>query len=343
MRKLCLCFLVLLLGIMNATVVSAKPVPRDISYILGLYYGEGSRFLIRENDGNLELLYNYDSESRDFSHSNTFPLKKEHFDSYTINEAGPVLSAEEAVRFERNAQGQGITCSIGGKRFSRFFYPGQNNNAFRFPAAANYDALVKEAAAAVEPANLQQGQAVQLVNLLTTVPQVKLDLRYASANNCFGKPLYPVAKAYAGANVAAALTKVAHSLAQDGYGLLIWEAYRPWSASKLAYDLLPAANKNMLASPAQGDIHNTGLAVDVSLYDLKTGAPLTMISDYDEISPRQYSKFPGGTTEQRYLRDYLQHVMHQNGFTTSAMEWWHFTLGAGTGFCRLNQPLTSLS
>jgi D-alanyl-D-alanine dipeptidase len=340
---MCLWFLVLVFSVMNLTVAFAKPMPRDIAYILGLYYGEGSRFLIRENEGNLELLYSYDNENRDFSLSNTFPLKKEHFDSYTINEVGPVLSAEEAVRFERDAQGQGITCSIGGKRFSRYFYPGQHNNAFRFPVAANYDALVKAAATAVEPANLQTGKAAQLVNLGTTVPQVKLDLRYASANNCFGKPLYPVAKAYASTEVATALTQVARTLAQDGYGLLIWEAYRPWSASKLASDLLPAANKNMLASPSQGDIHNTGLAVDVSLYDLKTGAPLNMISDYDEISPRQYSKYPGGTTEQRNLRAYLQKVMHQHGFTISAMEWWHFTLGDGKGYSHLNLPLASLS
>jgi D-alanyl-D-alanine dipeptidase len=343
LRQLCLLLLVVLCSMFPNMSLAAKPVPRDIAYILGLYYGDGARFLIRENNGNLELLYSYDSENRDFSHSNTFPLKKEHFDSYTINEEGPVLSAEEAVHFERNSLGQGITCSIGGKRFSRFFYPGQNNEPFRFPPAANYDNLVKAAAAAPEPENLKRGQEVKLVNLLTAVPQVKPDLRYATNNNCFGKPLYTAIKAYASTDVATALTKVAHVLAQDGYGLLIWEAYRPWSASKLAYDLLPAGNKNMLAAPAQGDIHNTGLAVDVSLYDLKTGLAVPMISDYDEISPRQYSKYPGGTTEQRYLRDYLQKVMHQSGFTASEMEWWHFTLGDGTGYSHLNIPFTSLS
>lgn len=342
MQKLSLLLFIVLFSFLPSISLAAKPVPRDIAYILGLYYGEGARFLIRENLGNLELLYSYDSENRDFSHSNTFPLKKEHFDSYTINEAGPVLSAEEAVRFERNSLGQGITCSIGGKRFSRYFYPGQNNDAFRFPPAANYESLVKESAAASEPENLKKGQEAKLVNLLVSVPRVKLDLRYATNNNCFGKPLYPVAKAYASAEVAEALTKASQALIQDGYGLIIWEAYRPWSASKLAYDLLPTANKNMLAAPSQGDIHNTGLAVDVSLYDVKTGIPITMISDYDEISPRQYSKYPGGTTEQRLQRDYLQKVMHQSGFTTSEMEWWHFTLGDGKGNSHLNVPFSAL-
>lgn len=341
MRKFLLLAL-LFITILASVASAAKPVQRDIAYILGLYYGEGSRFLIRENEGNLELLYNYDPENKDFSHSNIFPLKKEHFDSYTINEAGPVLSAEEAVRFERNAAGLGITCSIGGKRFSRFFYPGQNNNAFHFAPVTNYDSLVKAASAAVEPANLQKGQITTLVNLLTQVPYIKADQRYASTNNCFGKPLYPAVKLYAASQVAQALTSVSKSLAQDGYGLLLWEAYRPWHASKLAYDLLPAANKNMLPSPQEGDVHNTGLAVDVSLYSLQTGAAVDMISDYDEISPRQYSKYPGGNTEQRYLRTYLQKTMQKAGFTISDMEWWHFTFGNTTGYSRLNLSFADL-
>ena len=72
--------------------VAAKNVPKDVTYLLGLYYGNGSVFLVRENRGELELLYQTDPADKDFSHANIFPLKKVRFDSYTINEAGPLLS-----------------------------------------------------------------------------------------------------------------------------------------------------------------------------------------------------------------------------------------------------------
>ncbi len=346
MHKLMWLLLILALGLNLAaapSVEAAKPVQRDVAYILGMYYGNGSRFLIRENLGRLELVYCFDNEDRDFSGSNIFPLKKEHFDSYTLDEDGPLLNAEAAVRFERNSAGRGITCSIGGKRFTRYFYPGQNNNAFRFPPSAQAAKLKQNAAAAVEPVALQQGTQAQLVNLLTSVSGAKADLRYAAANNCFGQPLYTAAKAYAAAETAAALNKAAQVLQQEGYGLLIWEAYRPWSASKLAWDLLPADKKSMLAAPEKGDIHNTGLAVDVSLYSLQTGQPAAMISDYDEVSPRQFAGYTGGTTEERHLRDHLRQVMVQSGFKASKEEWWHFSLGDGTGYAHLNVPLSQLN
>ena len=53
------------------------------------------------------------------------------FDSYTINETGPLLSAEASVHFERDADGYGVICKIGGKRFTRNFYPGEGNKTFR--------------------------------------------------------------------------------------------------------------------------------------------------------------------------------------------------------------------
>jgi D-alanyl-D-alanine dipeptidase len=333
-----LCFLCLC----SSLAFASPAVPRDVAYLLGLYYGNGSRFLIRENQGGLELVYNYDQESSDFSKSNIFPLKKEHFDSYTINEEGPVMSSEEAVRFDRNTAGMGTTCSIGGKRFSRYFYPGENNNPFRFPVAKDYPTLVQKAGEAVEPGNLKSGTQANLVNLLTSVPRAKADLRYATINNCFGVPLYNTTKAYASSEVAAALSKVAADLATQGYGLLIWDAYRPWSVSKLASDLLPVSGKKMLPGPNEGEDRNTGMTVDVSLYDLATGASLSMMSDFDEVSPRQYSKYPGGTTEQRRLRELLQSTMVRHGFKISDSEWWHFALGDTKGYSHLNIPYNQL-
>ena len=88
--------------------------PKDVKHILGFYYGNGENILIRENGGRLELLYRFSMQDKAFGSSNIYPLAKEHFDSYTLNEAGPMTSSESTVRFERDADGYGISCRVGG-------------------------------------------------------------------------------------------------------------------------------------------------------------------------------------------------------------------------------------
>ena len=168
------------------------------------------------------------------------------------------------------------------------------------------------------------------------VPGIKLDLRYAAADNCFGQPLTDDKRAFLDVEAAAALNSVQLRLAPYGYGLLVWEAYRPWSVSKLAYDALPLENKNMLPAPEAGFSHNTGRSVDVSLYYLATGEPVEMISDFDEPSVRQYASFAGGTELQRYQRDLLRTHMQMAGFNASDVEWWHFDYGDINSFAHLN-------
>lgn len=322
---------------------AARAVPKDVKYLLGMYYGNGSVFLVRENKDRLEVVYRSSEEDKDFSEANIFPLKKMHFDSYTITEEGPLLGAEASVKFERDNEGNGILVKIGGKRFSRDFFPGQGGKALRIEENASYESLKTAAASAGMPPALQKGEALPLVNLQQTVPATRLDLRYATANNIFGKPLYDDGtRAYIASPAGEALKKVAAELAVHGYGLVIWEAYRPWSISKLASDLLPAKQKGMLPLPDKGEDRNTGLAVDVSLYTLADGLPVDMISDFDEVSVRQMPEYPGGTQIQREQRDLLAAVMKKAGFIQGKEEWWHFTLGDPVGKQHLNIPYSQL-
>ena len=318
--------------------LAAKSIPKDINYLLGMYYGNGSVFLLREDNGNLQIVYHSDKEDRDFSQANIFPLKKVRFDSYELNEEGPLFGGEAAVHFERDTDGNGIVCKIGGKRFARNFFPGEGNKVYRIDANADYQSLKDAASRAVMPVKLQQGVAGRLVRIRSAVPNVKFDLRYAGANNIFGVPLYDATEAYVESGTAAALKKVADKLATQGYGLLIWEGYRPWYVSKLASDLLPKDKKGMMPVPEKGEDRNTGRTVDVSLYDLVSGETVTMISDFDEVSVRQFPAFPGGTEQQRFLRDMLATVMKDCGFTQGKDEWWHFTLGDTQGWQSLNIP-----
>lgn len=332
---LCLCFFAAGHG-WAAPAFEPKDCQKDLKYILGMYYGNGEMFLLRENNGDVELVYRFGQNDYTFAGSNVYPLYKEHFDSYTINESGPLNHLDAAVRIERSREGYGVSCSVGGNRYSRRFFAGENGRPFRFASASDWQALKTAADAAVMPAQLGAGQQAQLVDLAQAVPGLKFDLRYAQADNCFGQALTDDPRAFLDADAVQALAQAQQYLKPYGYGILVWEAYRPWSVSKLAYDALPADKKSMLPAPEAGFSHNTGRSIDVSLYLLATGENAGMISGFDEPSVRQYASFAGGTTLERYRRDLLRSAMQMAGFTASETEWWHFDYGDIKGFAHLN-------
>jgi D-alanyl-D-alanine dipeptidase len=90
------------------------------------------------------------------------------------------------------------------------------------------------------------------------------------------------------------------------------------------WDATPPHQRNFVANPARGSRHNRGCAVDLSLYDLQSGQPLTMPSGFDEFSPRAYPDYPGGSSLERFHRRLLRRAMEQQGFTVNDDEWWHF-------------------
>src|SRR6266550_1736310 len=90
------------------------------------------------------------------------------------------------------------------------------------------------------------------------------------------------------------------------------------------WDATPEDKRIFVANPAEGSRHNRGCAVDLTLYGLKTGAPIEMTGVYDEMSERSYPFYPGGTSLQRWHRDLLRHAMEAEGFDVYEFEWWHF-------------------
>ena len=315
--------------------------PKDIKYILGFYYGNGENILIRENNGRLELLYRTAQEDRSFAAANLYPLSKVHFDSYTLQESGPMSNTEASVRFERDSDGYGISCRVGGNTYSRYFFgttQGERAKPFRLEerSAEEWAKLREEAAKAAVPAALAAGEQAQLVDA-ASVAGVKVNSVYAGSDNLFGAPLYTTPKLFVSKEAAAALGKVQQRLAPYGYGLVLWDAYRPWSVSKLANLALPEGKKDMLEDPeVKGSVHNTGNAVDVGLYSLESGEELDMGSGFDEPSLRQYASYAGGTSRERYLRSLLREEMELQGFKGIEMEWWHFEFGDCSKFAHLN-------
>jgi D-alanyl-D-alanine dipeptidase len=185
-------------------------------------------------------------------------------------------------------------------------------------------AVRKAALAATPPAEPAPRRPADLVDLTTVDPRIKLDIRYATSNNFMGFPLYERAGAYLQRPAAEALGRAQEALATQGYGLLIHDGYRPWFVTKMFWDATPPEDHVFVADPAQGSRHNRGCAVDLTLYDLKTGQAVEMTGRYDEMSTRSYADFVGGTTKQRTLRATLRTAMEAQGFTVYPQEWWHF-------------------
>src|SRR5262245_36117646 len=138
-----------------------------------------------------------------------------------------------------------------------------------------------------------------LVEIVKLDPTIKLEIRYATSNNFLGRPVYEEARAFLQRPPAQALARINQALRKQGYGLLVFDGYRPWSITKAFWDATPQNKRQFLADPNKGSRHNRGCAVDLSLYDLKSGREVTMPSAYDEFSERAYPNYQGGTAEQR--------------------------------------------
>jgi D-alanyl-D-alanine dipeptidase len=181
------------------------------------------------------------------------------------------------------------------------------------------------AAAASPPPPPADARPADLVELATLDPTLHFDLRYATANNFLGVPVYPPdARAKLQRPAAEALLRVHRALAAQGLGLCVFDAYRPWSVTKVFFDAVPPSLHHFVADPAKGSRHNRGCAVDVTLYELATGRQVEMPSGFDEFTARAYPDYPGGTSRQRHHREVLRRAMAAEGFAVYEHEWWHF-------------------
>lgn len=165
-----------------------------------------------------------------------------------------------------------------------------------------------------------------LVDVKQLEPGIQLDIRYATSNNFTGRPLYPAARALLLPEPAQALARVHKALKENGYGILVYDAYRPWRVTRDLWDTASEADRanGYVADPAIGSRHNRGCAVDVGLYDLGSGREVLMPSQFDDFSVRAHADWTGGPDEPRHNRDELRRAMEAEGFKVLPNEWWHF-------------------
>jgi D-alanyl-D-alanine dipeptidase len=163
-----------------------------------------------------------------------------------------------------------------------------------------------------------------LVELTRLDPTIKLDIRYATTRNFLGRAVYKQPRAFLQRPAAEALVRVNQALRKQGYGLVVFDGYRPWAVTKVFWDATPADKKIFVADPSKGSRHNRGCAVDLSLFDLRTGVEVQMPSEYDEMTERAHITYECAPPEARRLRELLRAAMTAEGFAVYEPEWWHY-------------------
>ncbi len=163
-----------------------------------------------------------------------------------------------------------------------------------------------------------------MLELIKLDNSIKLDIRYAREDNFVGRPVYKEARAFLQRDAAEALIRVHRKICDRGFGLVIYDGYRPWSVTKLFWEVVEEHQRVFVADPEIGSVHNRGCAVDLSMFSLANGEQVEMPSDFDEFNEKASTKYLGGTKLETANRDFLIENMESEGFTVNPKEWWHF-------------------
>lgn len=163
----------------------------------------------------------------------------------------------------------------------------------------------------------------ELVDATTLVPDLVVDLRYATENNLFQEAVYPKgARCLLLRSTAEKLARVAKRLREeDGTRLRVFDCYRPHRVQFRLWEFMPV--RGYVAPPKTGSVHNRGGAVDLTLAG-PDGEALPMPTDHDELSERAWHGWEGATEEQKRNRARLKAAMEAEGFRSIRKEWWHY-------------------
>jgi D-alanyl-D-alanine dipeptidase len=277
--------------------------------------------IILERSGKL---YVHESGGNDYALSELSFTKKTDAMAYTF--ASPEDQGGWVLAFEQHGTAPiwQIATQLGPYERLPYSVPTGSNSINLVKPLRGLKEIRAAAMAATPPEEKGTFRKFDLVELRDIDPAIRLDIRYATPNDFLGTAVYTQARAFLQRPAAEALVRAVRRLQPLGFGLLIHDGYRPWYVTKIFWDATPESGKIFVADPAQGSRHNRGCAVDLTLYDLKTNEPVEMTSLYDEMSPRAFPDYLGGTSLQRWRRDLLRWAMEAEGFTVYESEWWHF-------------------
>ena len=163
----------------------------------------------------------------------------------------------------------------------------------------------------------------ELIDLEKFIPNIVLDVRYATTNNFTKEKIYNLPKAYSRKPVAIALKNAQDEFNKLGYGIKVYDGYRPYSATVKFYEVMKG-DTMYVASPYKGSKHNRGCALDITLVDLKTREELKMPTEWDTASKESWADAPVSDPMIAKNRETLISVMEKSGFKVYSAEWWHF-------------------
>lgn len=178
-----------------------------------------------------------------------------------------------------------------------------------------------------------------MVAVVAYVPDVVLDIRYATPSNPTGKPLYPFPAAFLRRSTAVKLKTAADVLRAKGFRLVVYDAYRPLASQKALWAAKP--DPLYVADPKKGSAHNKGAAVDVALAD-PAGEPLAMPSPFDDFGPKAHHGADGVPADARERAATLKTAMEAAGFVALPEEWWHYRDASCGSWPLLDVPLEEL-
>lgn len=167
-----------------------------------------------------------------------------------------------------------------------------------------------------------------LVDVQTLAPGIRVALRDATPDNFTGAPLpgYGGNRAYLRREAALALVRVSEKAATAGLALHVYDAYRPARATQAMVDWAQRTGRQDLFRDgyiASRSRHNLGLAIDLTLVELRTGVPLDMGTAFDTFSRAAHTANTDGNALERRLR--LKRLMESEGFVNYEQEWWHYS------------------
>ncbi|HUS02760.1 MAG TPA: M15 family metallopeptidase [Chitinophagaceae bacterium] len=181
----------------------------------------------------------------------------------------------------------------------------------------------------------------QMADIKKIIPNIILDLRYATSNNFMHSKLYPpVTATYIRLPAARALQNIQGELNERGLGLKIYDAYRPYSVTERMWE--PIKDDRYVADPKKGSGHNRGIAVDLTIIDLKTKKELPMGTGYDNFSDTAHQTFMNLPQKILQNRDLLKALMEKYGFKLFETEWWHYSLPNAANYEILDIPFKKL-
>ena len=287
--------------------------PQRWQGLIGEYGWDHNVLYVFEKRGRLSALIEWFFE---------YPLTEISPDVYAFPASG--LYDGERMVFTRDAAGRATVATAAGVAFPRRTWIGEDGGVFRITPLKPVEQLRAAALAARPPDETGDFRTSELTELVRLDPTIKLDIRYATDRNFLSVPVYTQARAFLQRPAAQALVRVHRKLRAQGYGLLVHDGYRPWYVTRMFWDGTPADKHQFVADPASGSRHNRGGAVDLTMYDRRTGKPMVTTGGYDEMSDRSYPEYAGGTSRQRALREILRAAMESEGFRVYDAEWWHF-------------------